>query len=163
ALEGGSRDFDLFFVDTIWVAEFARAGWLADLSGFLSPDEVRRDYLGGAAEAVVFEGRTFAVPWYGDVGILYYRRDLVEEAPRTYAELVRIADRVRGERSGMQGFVWQGRQYEGLVCNVYEAIWGHGGATMEDGRLLLDTSEARAALAYLRGLLELGTSPPSVT
>src|SRR5215813_6577896 len=28
ALEGGSRDFDLFFVDTIWVAEFARAGWL---------------------------------------------------------------------------------------------------------------------------------------
>jgi multiple sugar transport system substrate-binding protein len=163
ALEGGSRDFDLFFVDTIWVAEFARAGWIADLSGFLPPDEVRRAYLGGAAEAVVVEGRTFAVPWYGDVGILYYRRDLVEEAPRTYAELVRIADRLRRERSGMQGFVWQGRQYEGLVCNVYEAIWGHGGATMEDGRLLLDTSEAREALAYLRGLLELGTSPPSVT
>jgi multiple sugar transport system substrate-binding protein len=162
ALEGGSRDFDLFFVDTIWVAEFAHAGWLADLSGYLSPDAVRRDFLSGAADAVVVEGRTFAVPWYGDVGILFFRRDLVERAPRTYAELVEIADRVRGERPSLQGYVWQGRQYEGLVCNVYEAIWGHGGGTMEDGRMLLDTKEARAALAYLRSLLQRGTSPRSV-
>jgi multiple sugar transport system substrate-binding protein len=162
ALEGGSRDFDLFFVDTIWVAEFAHAGWLADLSSYLTPEDVRRDFLDGAAEAVVVEGRTFAVPWYGDVGILFFRRDLVGEAPKTYADLVGVADRVRHDVPGVQGFVWQGRQYEGLVCNVYEAIWGHGGTTMQDGRVLLDTDEARAALAYLRSLLERGTSPRSV-
>src|SRR4051794_9569862 len=28
ALEGGSRDFDIFIIDVIWVAEFARAGWI---------------------------------------------------------------------------------------------------------------------------------------
>jgi multiple sugar transport system substrate-binding protein len=163
ALEGRSRDFDLFIVDTIWVSEFARAGWLADLSGYLSADEVRRDFLAGAAQAVVVGGRTFAVPWYADVGILFFRRDLVDRSPATYDELVHAADRVRGERPGMQGFVWQGRQYEGLVCNVYEAIWGHGGTTMNDGRLELDTGESRAALAYLRELLVRGTSPASVT
>jgi multiple sugar transport system substrate-binding protein len=162
ALEGGSRDFDLFFVDTIWVAEFAHAGWLADLTSYLPPDAVRRDFLSGAADAVVVGGHTFAVPWYGDVGILFFRRDLVERAPTTYAELVDAAERVRRERPPLQGYVWQGRQYEGLVCNVYEAIWGHGGATMQDGRVLLDTDEARAALAYLRSLLERGTSPRSV-
>ena len=162
ALEGASRDFDVFVVDTVWVAEFARAGWLFDLSALVSPDDVRRDFLTGAAEAVVVEGRTFALPWYGDVGILFFRSDLVERAPRTYAELVAMADRVRRERPGMEGFVWQGRQYEGLVCNVYEAIWGHGGATMRGGRVLLDTSEARAALAYLRSLIESGVSPRSV-
>jgi multiple sugar transport system substrate-binding protein len=28
-------------------------------------------------EAVVLEGRTYAVPWYVDVGVLYWRTDLV--------------------------------------------------------------------------------------
>jgi multiple sugar transport system substrate-binding protein len=59
--------------------------------------------------------------------------------------------------------VWQGRQYEGLVCNAYETIWGHGGETMRDGRLALDTPEARAAMTWLRGTVERGISPPSVT
>src|SRR5260221_201454 len=62
----------------------------------------------------------------------------------------------------MEGFVWQGRQYEGLVCNVYESIWGHGGATMQGSRTLLATSEARAALSYMRSLIESGVSPKSV-
>ncbi|MFS8066658.1 MAG: extracellular solute-binding protein, partial [Byssovorax sp.] len=54
-------------------------------------------------------------------------------------------------------------QYEGLVCNAYEAIWGHGGAAMEGSRVLLDTPEARAGLGYLRELLVRGVSPSSVT
>jgi len=49
------------------------------------------------------------------------------------------------------------------VCNAYEAIWGHGGATMDGTRVLLDTPEARAGLAYLRSLLASGVSPAAVT
>src|SRR5262249_45831730 len=64
---------------------------------------------------------------------------------------------------GLSGYVWQGRQYEGLTCNVYEAIWGHGGHATEDGRVVLDTPAALSALTYLRGLLTSGLSPPSVT
>src|SRR5689334_21220933 len=37
ALEGQARDFDVFIVDVVWVAEFARAGWLLDLSPFIGP------------------------------------------------------------------------------------------------------------------------------
>src|SRR5262249_7734952 len=69
----------------------------------------------------------------------------------------------RARRPDVAGYVWQGRQYEGLVCNAYEAIWGHGGSTMDAGRVLLDTPEARAGLGYLRRLLERGLSPASVT
>ena len=162
SLEGGSCDFDLFVVDTVWVAEFARAGWLADLSEAFPPDTVRRDFLAGPADAVIVGDKTCALPWYGDVGILFYRTDLVERAPRTYAELLDFAGKVRRDRAGMEGFVWQGRQYEGLVCNVYESIWGHGGATMQGSRTLLATSEARAALSYMRSLIESGVSPKSV-
>jgi multiple sugar transport system substrate-binding protein len=62
----------------------------------------------------------------------------------------------------LQGYLWQGRQYEGLICNVYEAIWGHGGND-HARRVEVDTPEARAALDHLRSLLQRNLSPASVT
>lgn len=163
ALEGGARDFDVFVVDVVWVAELARAGWIADLSSAFPPAAIRRDFLSGAAEAAVLDGHTWAIPWYVDTGILYRRADLVPEAPATYEDLQRAAlEQVRSGRV-QAGYVWQGRQYEGLVCNGCEAIWGHGGEMTRGARVLVDTPEAHAALAYLRGLLASGASPPSVT
>lgn len=163
ALEAGSRDFDVFVADVVWVAELARAGWVADLSGAFPPEVIRRDFLAGAAESAIFEGRTWAVPWYVDVGVLYRRADVVPAAPTTFAELEEAALAARRAGRTARGYVWQGRQYEGLVCNVYEAIWGHGGEAMAGGRVLLDTPEARAALGWLRGLIMSGASPRAVT
>lgn len=163
SLEAGADEYDVLVADVVWVPEFARAGWIADLSSTFPPERLREDFLAGPVEASVLEGRTYAVPWYVDVGVLYYRTDLVPRAPRTYAELQRFAREAMARAPGVNGYVWQGRQYEGLNCNVYEAIWGHGGQAMEDGRVLLDTQASREALAYLRGLLASGLSPPSVT
>ncbi len=163
ALEGGSRDFDVFIIDVIWVAEFARAGWIAELSSAFPPAVVRREFLPGAAEAVIVGDATFAVPWYVDVGVFFRRSDSVPQAPRTYSELVALTRDAVAQRPGMRGYVWQALQSEGLVCNVYEAIWGHGGASMLGGRLLLDTAEGRGALDYLRALVACGISPGSVT
>ena len=38
-LEGDSPGFDVMMLDVIWVPEFARAGWLLDLTARLAPDE----------------------------------------------------------------------------------------------------------------------------
>ena len=165
ALEGGSRDFDVMVVDVVWAPEFARAGWAADLSQHFPPEELSRDFLPGPVEAVLYEGKTWAVPWFLDVGLLYYRSDLVPRAPRTYAELERFAQEVRAKDPGLAGYVWQGRQYEGLNCNVFEALWGHGGEALdsESGRLSLQTPQMREALGYLQRLVSSGVSPPQVT
>lgn len=162
ALEGGASDFDVFVADIVWVAELARAGWVLDLSDAFPPSRIRQDFLDGAASAALYQERTFAVPWYSDVGVLYRRTDLVESAPRTIAELETFARDVP-RRHGGAGYVWQGRQYEGLVCNACEAIWAHGGTMLQNGRLALDTAEAREAIAYMRRLIASGLSPRSVT
>ena len=161
ALEAGA-DLDVFVVDIIWVQEFARAGWIADLSPAFPGEAIRRDFIPGAAEAVLSNGRVFAVPWYADVGVLFYRSDLVPRAPKTFAELEQFADQARRKDPSLHGYLWQGRQYEGLVCNVFEAIWGHGGDTGGGDPLRIDTKPARAALGHLRSLLEKGLSPASV-
>lgn len=162
ALEGGADDFDVFAIDVVWAPEFARAGWLADLSAAFPPAKLREELLPHAVEAVTLEGRVYAVPWFLDVGLLYYRTDLVARAPKTYAELREFARAAMARDPRVNGFLWQGRQYEGLNCNVFEAVWGHGGELLDEGRIALDTAEARAALTWLRETVESGLSPRSV-
>lgn len=163
ALEGGEPGFDVLVADVVWIAEFARAGWIADLSPVYATERIRREFIRGAADAVIVEGTPYAVPWYADVGLMLRRADLVPEPARTYEDLVASALGAVGRGACDHGVLWQGRQYEGLVCNAMEAIWGHGGTTSVDGRVQIDTAEARAALGYLRSLVSRGASPRSVT
>jgi trehalose/maltose transport system substrate-binding protein len=162
ALEGGASDFDVFPIDVVWAPEFARAGWLADLSSDFPPARLRDEYLPGPVAAVTSEGRTHAVPWFVDVGLLYYRTDLVPRAPRTYLELEQYARAATRRDPSLSGWLWQGRQYEGLSCVVFEVIWGLGGAVAAEGRMTLEEPAARAALALLRSAIDSGLSPRSV-
>lgn len=162
ALEGGATDFDVFAIDVVWAPEFARAGWLADLSAAFPAERLRNEFLPHAVDAVTLEGRVYAVPWYLDVGLLYYRADLVPRAPKTYDELSEMARAAMRRDPRLSGFLWQGRQYEGLNCNAFEAIWGHGGELLRDGRIALDTPEAQAGLRWLRDTIASGLSPRSI-
>jgi multiple sugar transport system substrate-binding protein len=158
SLNAGAAEPDVLALDVVWVPEFARAGWIADLSSSFPPSMIRRDFLPAAADAALTFGKTWAVPWYLDVGLLYYRKDLIPRAPRTYNELRSYARAAMARDPALQGYLWQGRQYEGLSCNFFEAVWGHGGS---DG-FALETPAALAGLEWLRETLSSGLSPPSV-
>ncbi len=130
-LDGGKAPFDLLGIDMIWAPEFAKAGWIAPLDEVLTPAE-REEFFPGPIEAATFQGRLYAVPWYVDAGVLYYRRDLLDrhglEPPRTWLELVRVAKLVLDaeQDSALAGFVWQGKQYEGLMCVALEVLRSNG-------------------------------------
>ncbi len=131
SLDGGRAPFDVLSLDVIWVQEFSKAGWIAPLDD--PPSTIRReDFFPGPIEAATWDGKLYAVPWYIDAGVLYYRKDLLEryalDPPRTWPELLRAARLVlEAERDPkLVGFVWQGRQYEGLVCVALEVLRSNG-------------------------------------
>jgi multiple sugar transport system substrate-binding protein len=168
-LEGASPGFDVMMLDVIWVAEFARAGWLLDLSPFLAPDTLA-PYFPSAAQAAVHAGRIWALPWNMNVGLLYYRSDLLAKhgfaPPRTWDELVSQVRRIKAGESDprLEGYLWQGKQYEGMVVNVLEALWANGTRLLDDdGRIFPDPGRAAQALAFMRWLIEARVSPPWVT
>jgi len=168
-LEGRSPGFDVMMLDCIWVPEFARAGWLTDLTPYLSPDELA-PYFASTVAAAKYGGRVWALPWNFNVGLLYYRTDLLAKyglrPPETYEELVDQVRRIRaGERDpALDGYLWQGKQYEGLVVNVLEALWANGARLLaEDGAVFPDRERAADALRFLRGLIETGVSPAWTT
>jgi multiple sugar transport system substrate-binding protein len=164
-LEGASPGFDVMMLDVIWVAEFARAGWLLDLTPFLAADEMA-PYFPSAAAAATWDGRIWALPWNMNVGLLYYRTDLLARyglrPPETWDELVSQVRRIQaGERDPkLAGYLWQGKQYEGMVVNVLEAFWANGTRLLgDDGRLFPEPDPAAEVLAFLRSLIEAGISP----
>jgi len=66
--------------------------------------------------------------------------------------------------------VYQGREYEGLVCDFLELVWGFGGRLLDDdGRVAIDSPQAVAALTWWRGTVAPDgpnprpIAPPGVT
>ena len=163
----GDSPYDLIYMDIIWMPKFAAAGWLLGLSDWFqqelaafSPNEVE----GGR-----YEGRLYRIPRRSDVGMLYYREDLLKEAgyepPETFADLIQISQALQKQGKANWGYLWQGRQYEGLVAMFVEVLEGEGGFwinpdTLEVG---LERPEALKAIEFLRDTIKQGVSPPGVT
>jgi multiple sugar transport system substrate-binding protein len=168
ALLAGDDSFDLVLMDVTWTPKLAAAGWLLPLDEEIARDELAA-LLPVAVEVGRHRGRLYRIPTRTDVGVLYYRRDWLEgqgvKAPRTFEDLVRAARSLQAP-PGVWGFVWQGSQYEGLVCAYLEVLHGHGGFWVRDDtrEVGLDRPEAVAALEFLRSCRRPGgISPPGVT
>ncbi len=168
-LEGRGAAFDVMMLDVVWVAEFARAGWLLDLSPWVGKEELA-PHFPSTLEPATWNGGVWALPWLMNVGVLYYRADLLArhgfEPPRTWEELVAQTERIRAAAGDprLDGVVWQGRQYEGLTVNALEAIWANGARVLgADGAPLPDPDRTASALAFMRALITSGTSPSWVT
>jgi len=175
AMTAGKPDPDLFLMDVAWLAQFAASGWLAPLDGLPgtgacpSPDDFFPRILELADR---WKGRLVALPLYIDGGLLYYRKDLLkrygyEGPPATWEQLLdasrRIQKEMRREQPGFYAFVWQGAQYEGLVCDFLEFAGADGGIDLDrNGTVVVDTPENRKALAFMRDLIHRWrVSPPS--
>ena len=168
-LEGRGAGFDVMMLDVIWVAEFARAGWLLDLTPWVPAEELA-PHFPSTIEPATWNGRVWAMPWLMNVGVLYYRADLLAKyrlhPPRTWEALVDQVVRIRtAERNPrLDGVVWQGRQYEGLTVNALEAIWANGARVFgTDGVVFPEEERAAGGLSLLRALIVSGVSPSWVT
>jgi multiple sugar transport system substrate-binding protein len=148
---------DVFFMDVIWPAEFASAGWALPLDRFF-PAAEREHFLSGAISANTYENEIYGVPVFVDAGMLYYRNDLLSKygfpAPGTWPELVRQAQVVLAKENDphLVGYSGQFKQYEGLVCNMMEFILGNGGSLWDEKELkaTLDSSKATDAVRFVR-------------
>lgn len=145
---------DIFQIDVVWPGVLQ--DHLLDLTPYVPKAEVERHFESIIANNTV-NGKLVAMPLYTDVGILYYRKDLLDKyhlpVPKTWQELTEIAktvqdnERKAGNRD-LWGYVFQGRAYEGLTCNALEWVNSSGGGTIvgEDGQTTITNPNAIAAV-----------------
>ena len=152
---------DILQLDVVWTAEFAAAGWILPLDRFAPPVD---SFFTAAISANRWRDSLFALPWFIDVGMLYWRTDLMDRAPTTMAQLASEATGARRSGAVRYGFVWQGARYEGLITAFVEMLGAHGGRILhEDGRVAVaDPAAVRALTAMRDAIHDTQISPEAV-
>jgi multiple sugar transport system substrate-binding protein len=148
--------YDVVDVDVVWTAEFAAKGWLQPLKDKMAIDTSAM--LKPTVESGTYKGTLYAAPQTSDGAILYYRKDLVPNAPKTWDEMMGMCSIAKANNIGC--FAGQYSKYEGLTVNASEAINSSGGSVLDkNGKPSLNTSEAKAGLENLAKAYADGNIP----
>lgn len=169
-LAAKSSDIDVYQLDVVWPGLLSQH--FIDLKSKIPAAEVNANFKGIIAADTV-NGKLIAMPWFTDAGVLYYRTDLLKKygyksAPKTWAELATMAKKIQnGEQKtnkAFAGYVFQGKNYEGLTCNALEWVASFGGGSIIDDNGKITINNAKAAAALDAAASWVGTiSPKGVT
>jgi len=165
-LAAKSPDVDVLFLDVIWLGMFKNN--LLDIKDKV-PQAEKDAHFASTLGAGDIGGELIALPAYMDVGLMFYRKDLLEkygmQPPKTWDELAAQAkeiqekERAAGNKD-MWGYTWQAKSYEGLTCDAIELIASNGGGTIiaDDGTVTIDNPDAAQAIERAKGWI--GTISP---
>jgi multiple sugar transport system substrate-binding protein len=120
--------YDVMALDVVWTKEFADGGYLVELPNEDvglpgSPQELRTVY--GS------DDKTWGVPFTSNVGILYYRKDLLG-GKKPSGQWQDILDAATMKYEPKEGYEGQFGAYEGLIVNFFERAWDHMGVGNAD-------------------------------
>jgi ABC-type sugar transport system permease subunit/ABC-type glycerol-3-phosphate transport system substrate-binding protein len=131
------------------------------------PAEDRADFLPFTLDTLSDRAGNIYGLWHGtDIRLLYYRKDLVPTAPRTWAELLETASRVARERK-IAGYLYNAGRWEAAVFDHLPMFWAQGGELVDAaGEPIFGRPPHREklvkVLAFLRDTIRTGASPRSV-
>src|ERR1039457_2216987 len=158
-LRQGASGPDVYTIDVIWPGILNET--FIDLKPYFA-NEISGDFPAITASYTV-DNKLVAVPYDANIGLLYYRTDLLREygyrePPRTWDELESMAARIQaGERAKAKkartefwGFVWQGAATEALTCNALEWQAAAGGGQIIEKDKTISVNNPDAIRAWQR-------------
>lgn len=152
---------DIIGMDVIWTGEFANAGWVEEWTG-----ERKREASSGVFPSVLetasYEGSLYAVPFNTNTQLLWYRKDLVEEPPRTWGQMIDQAEELgRGNAGTIQV---QANRYEGFTVWA-NALIESAGTQLLSGPENVELAEGPTenALEVIGRLAGSPAAPPSLS
>lgn len=162
-LASGDTSVDVMGLDVVYVAEFASAGWLYDLTDKIDTSTM----LEGPVEGATYDGKLVAAPWFTNSSVLFYRTDVLEElgaeVPTTWEGWMELADQAVGINGVEYGADFQASQSEAMVTNWCEYVWSNGGDILdEDGNPVVNSENNIEATNIMKTLVD-NYAPEGVT
>ncbi len=152
SLSSQSGEYDVISMDVVWVGEFAAAGYLDTVDEILMDEGwLPTDFNQGSMDSGKYTGKSYALPYFPDLGFIYFRKDIVNEEDQarlvsgdySWADLLEMAERYAGD-DAQYGYVFQAMQYEGLTVNLNEfsANWSDISGGLEQMKAFVDADSA---------------------
>jgi len=159
----GAEDssIDIVGMDVIWTGEFANAGWVEEWTGARKREATERVFP-GVIETASYEGRLYAAPFNTNTQLLWYRKDLVERAPRTWDEMIDAAERLGRANAGT--IQVQANRYEGFTVWANALIESAGTQLLANPEsVALAEGPTTEALEVMGRLANSPAAPPSLS
>jgi multiple sugar transport system substrate-binding protein len=158
----GAEDssLDLLGMDVVWTGEFANARWLKPVPP-QTARAVSRNVFASVLRTARFKGRLYTIPIWSNTQLLWYRRDRAPKPPKTFDEMVDMAERI-GPAKGR--FQIQANRYEGLVVLVNQLIESAGTSILAGPTTIkLDKAPTERALQVLGRMSHSSAAPVNLT
>jgi sorbitol/mannitol transport system substrate-binding protein len=159
--------FDVVTVGNNQVPMWAKEGLLTPVSN-LPADYELGDLLKPVRDAVSYDMKIYALPFYAESAMTYYRTDLFAKAglkmPQhpTYEQIAAFARRLNDRPHQTYGICLRGKPGDNIPT-VTSLVHAFGGRWFDPGwHAAIDTPEWRYAITYYRDLL-VSSGPPGVT
>ncbi|KIG02974.1 periplasmic ABC transporter substrate-binding component [Caballeronia concitans] len=164
-----SGQFDVVAIGTYEAPLWGKRGWLVpmtDLPADYDPDDVVKT----ARDGLSYNGQLYALPFYVESSMTYYRKDLFQAAglempdQPTYDQIKQFADTLTDKSKGQYGICLRGKAgwgenmaYVSTVVNTYGGRWFD-----ENWNAQIDTPEWHKAIGFYADLLK-NNGPPGAS
>src|SRR5918995_7347081 len=168
-LAAGDPEIDLMSLDPPFTAEFADAGFLADVPQEAKAQLEEQGTFQGAMDAATWEDKLVVFPFWSNTQVLWYRKSFVEKAgidmsqPVTWDQIIDAA----AENGGQIGV--QANKYEGYSVWINALIEGAGGQLVENAEqgvaldLTIDTEQGAEAAKIIEKLASPEAAPADLS
>lgn len=163
-LAAGDPSMDLLGMDVVWTAEFAEAGWIRELTAEQKA-AANKGALPATVESTLWKDKQYGIPKHTNVQIMWYRKDLVPTPPKTWDQMIQMAQKLKSEGKP-HNIGLTAAQYEGYVVNINTFINSFGGSLVNEDSTKATVTEgngAKQGLALMKKLATSGITSPSLS
>ncbi|WP_457207719.1 extracellular solute-binding protein, partial [Nocardioides sp. P5_C9_2] len=167
-LAAGDPEIDLMSVDPPFTAEFANAGYLAEIPQDLQ-DKFKAQAFESASAAATWEDQLVVAPFWSNTQVLWYRKSFVDKAgidmgqPVTWDQIIKAASD-NGGKIGVQA-----NKYEGYSVWINALISGAGGEIASetdkgaDAQIDIASPAGKEAARVIQKLADSKAAPPDLS
>ena len=162
----GGRQFDVVMIGPFEAPQFGQNGFITDLNKFAQSDSAYQldDIIPAVRNALSFDGKLYAAPFYGESSFLMYRKDVLKKAgvtmpaQPTWAQVADIARKINTPQ--MAGICLRGKPGWGdlgasftTVLNTMGGTWWSAKPDGSVDKAMVDQPEFKNALNFYVNLI----------
>lgn len=159
---------DLMSIDPPYTAEFANAGYLAEIPEDMQ-QRLRKQAFEGAAEAATWEDSLVVAPFWSNTQVLWYRKSVVQEAGLDMSQPVTWDQIIQAAVDTDTKVAVQANKYEGYSVWINALVAGAGGELATDtekgadATITVDSEAGRAAAGVIEELAGSTAAPADIS
>lgn len=159
---------DLMSIDPPYTAEFANAGYLAEIPADMQ-ERMREQAFEGAADAATWEDQLVVAPFWSNTQVLWYRKSFVERTDLDMSQPVTWEQIIQAAAEGGGKVAVQSNKYEGYSVWINALITGAGGeiaTNTEEGAeatIEVDSEAGRVAAGIIETLASSSAAPDDMS